>query len=493
MDFSNLIEDNRRELITDVLHRINDKLRPFHESLYAFLADLFLGILPHDWREQWHTFIAEQEAEGFTIAQSSIAELETWIEAWAKDCKLWPEEVRPVSHEKLEVRMPNLVQKPVRPGRPLRHPPSPNAELFNSQLQLAEQCYQELERILEVLGQRLDAAKMSEVVVIDEEVQAIEDLIWRFNEARAVALEAWLRGSLSRQQLERVTNETRIPSNLRLPSYVDDDQLSQELELANRIGNLLRSRDRTMGHVIIAAKATEWIGFGAGVIVTGGVIVGVYQIGGKWAVAKTLAMIAGVAAGAALAENGLRAAGAPEEVIRGARLAAMLVSIAIAKKRSGSTSSTPQPRAAPKAQPKPNPDRTISESGSFGSKSTPKTKLPGSAAGNRRKVPVSKSPGSKSTPGTKRPGSVSGNRQNRLVETGEPLKDGSGWRRRWTRMTRQEELDQANAISDHYEVVLVEAKKLPLLMRKQYIFEQMRRFRTEYRRNFLGNRGNDDA
>jgi hypothetical protein len=92
VDFSNLIEDNRRELITDVLYRINDKLRPFHESLYTFLADLFLGVLPHDWREQWHTFIAEQEAAGFTIAESSVSELETWIEAWAKDCKLWPEE-----------------------------------------------------------------------------------------------------------------------------------------------------------------------------------------------------------------------------------------------------------------------------------------------------------------------------------------------------------------------------------------------------------------
>jgi hypothetical protein len=92
VDFSNLIEDNRRELITDVLYRIEDKLRPFHESLYAFLATLFLEILPDEWREQWHAFIAEQEAEGFTIAESSIAELETWIEAWAKDCKLWPEE-----------------------------------------------------------------------------------------------------------------------------------------------------------------------------------------------------------------------------------------------------------------------------------------------------------------------------------------------------------------------------------------------------------------
>jgi hypothetical protein len=79
------------------------------------------------------------------------------------------------------------------------------------------------------------------------------------------------------------------------------------------------------------------------------------------------------------------------------------------------------------------------------------------------------------------------------VETGIPLKDGSGWQKRWTRMTRQQELDQAKSISDHHEAVANIAKDLPTDMRRQYIFEEMRKFRTEYRRNFLQNRGKNGS
>jgi hypothetical protein len=92
LDFSRQIEDNRRALIADVLRRLEEQLWPFHYALDAFLAQLFKAVIPQDWREKLHAFIAEQEGEGFTIAESSVSELEAWIEAWAKDCKLWPEE-----------------------------------------------------------------------------------------------------------------------------------------------------------------------------------------------------------------------------------------------------------------------------------------------------------------------------------------------------------------------------------------------------------------
>jgi hypothetical protein len=93
LDFSSQIEDNRRALIADVLRRLEEQLWPFHYALDAFLAQLFKAVIPHDWREKFHAFIAEQKAKGFKIAESSVSELETWIEAWAKDCKLWPEEM----------------------------------------------------------------------------------------------------------------------------------------------------------------------------------------------------------------------------------------------------------------------------------------------------------------------------------------------------------------------------------------------------------------
>lgn len=92
-------------------------------------------------------------------------------------------------------------------------------------------------------------------------------------------------------------------------------------------------------------------------------------------------------------------------------------------------------------------------------------------------------------PEVSRPGSVSGNPANRLVETGTPLKDGSGWVRRWTKMTAEEELAQAQAIENRYNQVIAEAEKLPLKRQQRYILEQMQQFRSQYRQQFLQNRG----
>jgi hypothetical protein len=84
------IEANRRALIADVLRRLEEKLWPFQYALDLFLATLFQSNLPDDWRERLHTFVDEQEAEGFTVDPKSLAELELWIEAWAADCDLLP-------------------------------------------------------------------------------------------------------------------------------------------------------------------------------------------------------------------------------------------------------------------------------------------------------------------------------------------------------------------------------------------------------------------
>ena len=55
-------------------------------------------------------------------------------------------------------------------------------------------------------------------------------------------------------------------------------------------------------------------------------------------------------------------------------------------------------------------------------------------------------------------------------------------------MTREDELRQAAAMSKRYNQVIREADHLPDDVRKRYIFEQMRQFRTEYRENFLRTR-----
>jgi hypothetical protein len=55
-------------------------------------------------------------------------------------------------------------------------------------------------------------------------------------------------------------------------------------------------------------------------------------------------------------------------------------------------------------------------------------------------------------------------------------------------MTREDELRQAEALANRYDELIREVEHLPDDARKQYIFEQMRRFRTEYRENLLRTR-----
>jgi hypothetical protein len=84
MSFSSLIEHNRRQLVFDVFRRIEKFLEPFEASLDTFLVTMLASQLPADWREQWHAFIAEQKATGFTVLLESVRQLEAWIEAQAK-------------------------------------------------------------------------------------------------------------------------------------------------------------------------------------------------------------------------------------------------------------------------------------------------------------------------------------------------------------------------------------------------------------------------
>ncbi len=91
-DFSPAIENNRRALVAEILRRLEAALAPFQRDLDDFLAALFQGRLPGDWREQFHTFLTEQQYRGFTVDPHSAGELEAWIEAWARDCNLLPQQ-----------------------------------------------------------------------------------------------------------------------------------------------------------------------------------------------------------------------------------------------------------------------------------------------------------------------------------------------------------------------------------------------------------------
>jgi hypothetical protein len=90
MDFTRQFEVANQALIDDVLRRLDSALQPFAAALDDFLAVLFSGRLPANWRQQWRQFVAKQAAAGFTVVPESARELEDWIEAWARYCELLP-------------------------------------------------------------------------------------------------------------------------------------------------------------------------------------------------------------------------------------------------------------------------------------------------------------------------------------------------------------------------------------------------------------------
>ena len=107
--------------------------------------------------------------------------------------------------------------------------------------------------------------------------------------------------------------------------------MRQERQISERLGQ----RNVTMDRVVVALKVVDWVAFGAGIAAGGGVLYTAAQKGGKWGVVKTLAVIAAGAAAEQGVEAGLRAAGASEEAIRGARLAAAVIAFILIRRRSG--------------------------------------------------------------------------------------------------------------------------------------------------------------
>ena len=89
-DFSSQFEHNRHALLNELVRGIEEALVPFQVALDGFLAKLSEDVLPSNWREQWEAFVIEQQTQGFTVHPTSVTEMETWIEFWAKEFDLLP-------------------------------------------------------------------------------------------------------------------------------------------------------------------------------------------------------------------------------------------------------------------------------------------------------------------------------------------------------------------------------------------------------------------
>ncbi len=142
------------------------------------------------------------------------------------------------------------------------------------------------------------------------------------------------------------------PTVFGLPRFTDEQQAARAHKQDILIGERLRRRNRILDRVIIGMQVAEYAGDAAGVVLGGGVVLTALKKGGKWVAVKTIAGLAAAIIVEQGAEEGLRAVGASEQTIRGARLAAAVVTLIILHRSGRLAALGPKPARPPvKARP----------------------------------------------------------------------------------------------------------------------------------------------
>jgi hypothetical protein len=334
-------------------------LERFRESLAWWLHGELNWPSP-DWEQQLRLFVDHTRYYGLEIAPASIQKLHDLLEARVNGTGPF-EVLGPYRWDEPAVATGEPIQLALAVGvddgtrtdaEPAMHQEIKAGERdFDRMLTEAQGHLDEIVQILESLGARLDAAKLEQDVKVESDVDAIEELIWRYNDAIESAQDTWLRDDLSRDAISRL-HQLPSPRGLGLPLFTDELQGQRIMRQGMQISRRLSGRNASMDKLVVGMHAAEVAGNAAGIALGGGVIIAAAKKGGAWAVVKTIALAGAAIAAEQGAEAGLRAAGAGEQTIRGVRLAAIVVSVVIFRRKSGSnaakppTGSGPQPAAS---------------------------------------------------------------------------------------------------------------------------------------------------
>jgi hypothetical protein len=318
-------EEVYRALVKEVLRGIEFALQPFANSLDAFLAELFSARLPSDWRERWHSFVAQQAELGFFVEPVSVEELETWIEQWARFCGLLPSDV-------IAAGSSAAGHKPVGSGKA-------SEKFFDDKLALAQRQLEEIQRVLEALGPRLDAAREGESVDVETDVDRVEELIWCYHDALESARAEWLTEDLAGSAMERLQS-LHTPASFGLPFYTDEQQVQRATQQERKINERLRRRNVVMDRVVAGAEVAETAGTVAGWALGGGAFLKAAKTGGRWAVVKLAAKVAAGEAASRILDQAVEAAGVSQQTLAGVKLAAAVIGFILNRRKSGKTDGT---------------------------------------------------------------------------------------------------------------------------------------------------------
>ncbi len=274
---------------------LRETLRGFREvydqwnvTLQHWLDDILAGPIPDDWRARLDRFVAETKEFGLEIEPDSIRTLEELIASHVKA----GDETASGEHE----RALTAHDKPRDSFDP--------EEDFDRRLKSARRKLETLRQLLNVIGEKLDAAKQGENVDVDSEVGMIKEYLRGFNEDLEQARDLWLRYQLSADDIGRLT-EMLNPASLGLPRFADEEQGRRALRQMTDIGKRLGQRDLALGAVETGLQWADTVGTVAGIAAGGGAIYTAGKVGGKWAVAKVIAGTVATVVADHYAEKGL--------------------------------------------------------------------------------------------------------------------------------------------------------------------------------------------
>ena len=221
-----------------------------------------------------------------------------------------------------------------------------------------------IERLLEALGEKLDGAEPGADVDVDQDVAQIEEQLFLYNDALESARDVWLRAEMPAEAYNRLT-AIPSPAGIGLPLFSLTDQAKRADRQRARILQRLHQDNASMDRAVATMEVADFVGTVAGLAAGAGFLISAGKTGGRWAVAKAVAVGAVAFAADKAAESGLRAVGAGEATIRGARLAAAIATYILLRRRGafGRDGARPAAPVAPPSSPVPesyiNPRFTI--------------------------------------------------------------------------------------------------------------------------------------
>ncbi len=319
-------------VIVESLRSLQEIYDHWNAMFQAWLNNLLSSPISENWHDEVARFVAETESLGLEISPDSIRAIEAIIESRIASSGRFAADGPSVGALAREIEPPHVVSivpEVSGPSQPHDQPAQvkpvgdPSRE-FSARLKSARASFEVLRQLLESAGEKLDALKIGEEADIDYEVEKIPwSTSGRYNDDLEAARDLWLRYDLFADDVARL-NEMLTPASLGLPMFADEEQAARASQQIGEIGQRLRGRLAVWDSTITTMQVTETVGDVAGVLAGAGAVSQCGQgLGGTGGRLSRRSRPCAAAYGADyLAEKGLRAAGAGDQSIRGARLAA---------------------------------------------------------------------------------------------------------------------------------------------------------------------------